>query len=167
MTSKLCPDRFYHRSCSHSRRMVFGSTGPPPQPQPAVLPVDISISESLTIASNYIYNGYPCISDCPCIYIYIICNIIYIYIHIQKRTYQLSFPPLEAICYFGIVFEDSHFLVVSLFQFRPAMKSQMAVLPARRSVNLWLRGSQILSPVALEKERGFEAFEAYSDLASL
>ena len=100
------------------------------------------------------------------VYIYIICNIIYI--HIQKRTYQLSFPPLEAICYFGIVFEDSHFLVVSLFQFRPAMKkSQMAVLPARRSVNLWLRGSQILSPVALEKERGFEAFEAYSDLASL
>ena len=81
--------------------------------------------------------------------------------------YQLSFPPLEAICYFGIVFEDSHFLVVSLFQFWPAMKSQMAVLPARRSVNLWLRGSQILSPVALEKERGFEAFEAYSDLASL
>jgi hypothetical protein len=55
MTSKLSPERFHHRSCSHSRRMVFGSTGPPPQPQPAVLPVDISISESLTIASNYIY----------------------------------------------------------------------------------------------------------------
>ena len=54
-----------------------------------------------------------------------------------------------------------------MFQFWPAMKSQMAVLPARRSVSLWLRGSQILSPVALEKERGFEAFEAYSDLASL